>query len=72
MNPSVKLVPPIEKVRLRTRTATHAKAYVGVEVEYHTTDAEAIRLEFGFGAEDAAELGAHLAQFGEKLRSTEH
>ena len=72
MNPSVKLVPPIEKVRLRTLTTTDGKAYVGVEVEYHTTDAEAIRLEFGFGAENAAKLGAHLAQLGEKLRSTKH
>ncbi len=72
MKRSVKLVPPIEKVRLRTLTATDGKAYAGVELEYHTTGGEPTRLQFGLTAEDAAELGANLSQLAEKLRSTEH
>ena len=72
MKRSVKLVPPIEKVRLRTLTATDGKAYAGVELEYHTTGGEPTRLQFGLAAEDAAELGANLSQLAEKLRSTEH
>ena len=43
MKRSVKLVPPVETVRLEVLTAADGKAYVGVE------------------------LGAHLAQLGEKL-----
>ena len=69
---SVKLVPPVEKVRLKTLTATDGKAYVGVELEYHTSGGEATRLQFGLSAEDAAALGAHLSQLAEKLCSTEH
>ena len=48
-----------EKVAVYT---TDGKAYAGVELEYHTTGGEATRLEFGLGAEDAAELGAQLVQ----------
>ena len=68
----VKRVPPIEKVRLRKLTAADGAAYVGVELEYHTTGGEAIRLELGLAPDDAAALGAHLAQLGEKLRATQH
>ena len=69
---SVKLVPPIEKVRLKTLTATDGQAHVGVELEYHTVGGEATRLQFGLCAEDAAALGAQLSQLAEKLCSTEH
>ena len=72
MTDVVKRVPPIEKVRLRTLTAADGRAYVGIELEYHTTGGEATRLEFGLAPDDAAALGAHLSQLGEKLRSTEH
>ena len=68
----VKLVPPIEKVRLKQPTATDGKAYVGVEFEYHTAGVEATRLELGLSPEDAAALRANLAQLGEKLQSREH
>ena len=69
---SVKLVPPVEKVRLRTLTATDGKAYVGLELEYHSTGGEATRLQLGLSACDAAALGANLSQLAEKLCSTEH
>ena len=72
MTDTVKLVPPIEKVRLKTLTAADGKAYVGVELKYHTTGGEATRLQFGLAPDDAQELGANLSQLGEKLRSTEH
>ena len=72
MKRSVKLVPPIEKVSLTKLTATDGRAYVGVGLEYHTTEGEAARLEFGLAAEDAAALGAQLVQLAEKLGSTEH
>ena len=68
----VKRVPPIEKVRLRTLTTADGAAYVGVELEYHSTGGEATRLELGLAPDDAAALGAHLTQLGEKLCSTEH
>ena len=72
MTDAVKLVPPIETVRLKQLTATDGRAYVGVEVEYHTTGGEPTRLELGLAPDDAAALGAHLSQLGEKLESTEH
>ena len=68
----MKLVPPIEKVRLEKLTATAGQAYVGVELGYHTLGSEATRLEFGLAAEDAAALGAQPVRFGGKLRSSEH
>lgn len=68
----LKLVPPIEKVRLKTLRAADGKVYVGVELEYHTTGGEATKLEFGLDPDDAAALGANLTQLGEKLRATEH
>ena len=72
MTDAVKLVPPIEKVRLKKLAATDGIAYVGVELEYHTTGGEPTRLEFGLAPDDAAALGANLAQLGEKLQSREH
>lgn len=72
MTDGVKLVPPVEKVRLKKLTAADGAAYVGVELQYHTTGGEATRLELGLAPDDAAELGANLAQLGEKLRTTEH
>ena len=42
-----KRVPPIEKVRLRTLTATDGKVYAGVELEYHTARGEATRRRSG-------------------------
>lgn len=72
MTDVVKLVPPIEKVRLKKLTAADGKKYVGVELEYHTTGGEASRLQFGLAPDDAVALGANLSQLAEKLRSTEH
>ena len=72
MKRSVKPVPPIEKVRLKTLTATDGKAYVGVELDYRTLEGEATRLKFGLTPEDAVALGANLSQLGEKLQATEH
>ena len=72
MKRSVKLTPPIEKVRLKTLTATNGKVYVGVELDYHSTGGEATRLQFGLDTEDAAALGANLSQLAEKLQATEH
>ena len=72
MQRRVKLVPPIEKVRLKTLTTTDGETHVGVELEYHSTVGEPTRLQFGLCAEDAAALGAQLSQLGEKLCSTEH
>ena len=54
-----KRVPPIEKVRPRTLTATDGKVYAGVELEYRTARGEATRLEFGLDPDDAAALGAN-------------
>ena len=71
MQRRVKLVPPIEKVRLKQLTATDGKVYVGVELDYHTTGGEATRLELGLSPEDAAAPVANPAQLGEKLRATE-
>ena len=72
MTDVLKLVPPIEKVRLRKLTATDGKVYVGVELEYRCAGREPTRLQFGLAPDDAAQLGAQLAQLGEKLQSTEH
>ena len=69
---ALKLVPPIEKVRLTKLTTTDGTAYVGVELAYHTPGGEATRLELGLSACDAAALGAELVQLGEKLGATEH
>ena len=68
----VKRVPPIEKVRLRTLTAADGAAYVGVEFEYRSLAGERTRLGLGLAPDDAAALGANLAQLGEKLRATQH
>ena len=68
----VKRVPPVEKVRLRKLTAANGAVYVGIEVEYHPTGGEARRLQLGLAPDDAAALGAHQGQIGEKLRSSEH
>ena len=72
MSDEVKLVPPLEKVRLRKLTTADGTVHVGVEIEYRVGDGEPTRLQFGLAPEDAVELGAHLAQLGEKLQSTEH
>ena len=72
MSDAVKLVPPIEKVRLRKLTTTDGAIHVGIEIEYRDGADEPARLQFGLAPEDAVQLGAHLAQLGEKLRSTEH
>ena len=72
MKRRVKLVPPIEKVRLRELAATDGAAYLGVELEHHATGGEATRLELGLNPEDAAALGPNLTQLGEKLRAAEH
>ena len=70
---TVTLVPSVEKVRLRTLTATDGGVYVGVELEYRTPDdGEPSRLQFGLDPEDAVRLAGQLAQLGEKLQSTEH
>lgn len=37
-------VPRVEKVRLRTLTATDGKVYAGVELEYHTARGEKLRV----------------------------
>ena len=66
------LVPPLEKVRLRTLTTTDGKAYVGVEMEYRDIAGELTLLQVGMSPEDAVDLAAHLAQLGEKLQSSEH
>ena len=72
MSDVVKLVPPVEKVRLRKLTTTDGAVHVGIEIEYREGTGEPSRLQFGLTPEDAVQLGAHLAQLGEKLQSTEH
>ncbi len=72
MSDTVKLVPPLEKVRLRKLTATDGTVHVGVEIEYRESADEPTRLQFGLVPEDAVRLGEQLAQLGEKLNSTEH
>ena len=72
MSDVMKRVRPIEKVRLRKLTAADGTAYVGVELEHRSLAGHRTRLEFGLAPDDAAALGANLAQLGEKLRSTEH
>ncbi len=72
MSDAVKLVPPLEKVRLRKLTATDGTVYVGVEIQYREDAGEPTRLQFGLVAEDAVRLGEQLTQLGEKLNSTEH
>ena len=72
MTDIVKLVPPVEKVRLRKLTANDGHAYVGVEIEYRSTAGDPTRLQFGLTPDDAAQLAAHLADLAEKLQSTEH
>lgn len=61
------LVPPLEKVPLRTLTTADGKAYVGVEMEYRDTTGELTLPQVGLSPEDAVDLAAHLAQLGEKL-----
>ena len=72
MSDAVKLVPPLEKVRLRKLTTTDGAVHVGVELEYRVGTQEPTRLQFGLDPEDAVRLGEQLVQLGEKLRSTEH
>ena len=72
MSDEVKLVPPLEKVRLRKLTATDGAMYVGVEIEYRVGTQHPTRLQFGLSSEDAVQLGEQLMQLGEKLQSTEH
>ena len=72
MTDVVKRVPPIEKVRLRRLAAADGTAYVGVEIEYRSLAGDRTRLEFGLAPDDAAALGTHLSQLGQKLRATEH
>ena len=40
MKERLKLVPPVEKVRLKELRTGDGTAYVGLEVEYHATDGE--------------------------------
>jgi len=72
MSDTVKLVPPLEKVRLRKLTTTDSTVHVGVEIEYRIGAEEPTRLQFGLVPADAVRLGEQLAQLGEKLNSTEH
>ena len=73
MSDHVKLVPPIEKVRLRKLTSTGGAKHVGVELEYRAVGDDApTRLQFGLDPGDAVRLGEQLVQLGEKLQSTEH
>ncbi len=68
----VRLVPPLEKVRLRKLTATDGTVHVGVELEYREGADEPTRLRFGLVPDDAVRLGEQLAQLGEKLTATQH
>ena len=72
MSDTVKLVPALEKVRLRKLTTTGGTVQVGIELEYRIGEAEPTRLQLGLTPEDAVRLGEQLAQLGEKLSATEH
>jgi len=72
MSDIVKVVPPLDKVRLRKLTTTDGTVHVGLEVEYRDGAEEPTRLQFGLVPEDAVRLGEQLAQLGEKLNATEH
>ncbi len=72
MSDAVKLVPPLEKVRLCKLTATDGTVHVGMEVEYREGAQQPTRLQLGLVPEDAVRLGEQLAQLGEKLNSTEN
>lgn len=72
MTDSETLVPRVEALRLRKLTTTDGTVHVGLEVEYRSAAGAPMRLQIGLLPEQAAELGAHLAQLGEKLQSTEH
>ncbi len=72
MSDAVKLVPPLEKVRLRKLTTTDGAVHVGVEIEYRIGARAPTRLQFGLDPEDAVRLGEQLVPLGEKLQSPEH
>ena len=72
MTVAATLVPRVEKVRLRKLTAAGGAVHVGLEVEYRNAAGAPTRLQIGLSPEQAAELGAHLAQLGEKLQASEH
>ncbi len=72
MSDAPKPVPPIEKVRLRKLTTTDGAVHVGIEIDYRVAPDEPVRLALGLSPNDAVELGEHLTQLGEKLKSTEH
>lgn len=65
-------VPRVEKLSLRKLTTTDGTVHVGLEVEYRSASGTPTRLQIGLSPEQAAELGAHLAQLGEKLQAGEH
>ena len=72
MTAAVTPVPRVERVRLRKLTTTDGTVHVGLEVEYRSAVGTPTRLQIGLSPEQAAELGAHLAQLGEKLQMGEH
>ena len=72
MSDTVKLVPPLEKVRLRKLTTAEGAVHVGVELEYRIGAQAPTRLQFGLDPGDAVRLGEQLVPLGEKLQSTEH
>ncbi|MDE2639158.1 MAG: hypothetical protein OXI03_01100 [Chloroflexota bacterium] len=72
MSDSATRVPRAEKVRLRKLKTPDGTVHVGLEIEYRSTEGGPVRLQIGLSPEQAAELGAHLAQLAEKLQSTEH
>ena len=72
MTDSATLVPRVEAVRLRKLTTADGAVHVGLEVEYRSAAGAPTRLQIGLSPGQAAELGAHLAQLGEKLQAGEH
>ena len=72
MTDSEARVPRAEAVRLRKLTATDGTVHVGVEFEYRSAAGAPTRLQIALSPEQAAALGAHLAQLGQKLQAGEH
>ena len=72
MTVAATLVPQVEKLSLRKLTTADGTVHVGLEVEYRSAAGTPMRLQIGLSAEQAVELGTHLAQLGEKLQAAEH